>query len=119
MSKKIRFESIVFHFLTEVKRVAENCRSNTEYNNWKKFIDSLKFENVSKDLIKVSWGYPEINETVIDVSKAVLCFRGDNQEFIQKRRLFGMEKEKDAIKIENEKLFKQLVINVSELAKLK
>lgn len=120
MPRKIKYESAVYLFLTEAKKIAEECKfsSRSKYNKWKKFIYSLSFEYISKDLIKISWKYPEINATNIDVSKAILYFRGDNQTYIQKQKDFGIEKGWDKIKNENEKLFKHLAIYVSKLAKL-
>lgn len=122
MAKKVKFESLIFHFLTEAKKIAEeyDSSSNSEYfNKWKYFIYSLEFENISKDHVIISWEYPEINKTVVDVSKAVLYLRGDNQKFIQKQKNLGIDIEKkDIIKLQNKNFFRQLVIDVSKLANL-
>lgn len=120
MPKKIKYESAVFLFLAEAKKIAEECKSfsNSEYNKWKNFVESLSFEYKSKNLIKINWKYPENNSTTIDVSEAILYFHGEKQTFIQKQKKFKIENDKDVIKILNNNFFKQLVIYVSKLAKL-
>ena len=118
MPKKIRYESAVYLFLVEAKKITEGYKSSsiTKYNKLKKFIDSLSFENMSKDVIKISWKYPEINATFINIGKAKLYFRGDNQTFMKKQNDFRIEK--DIIKIQNSIFFNQLVIDVIKDAKL-
>lgn len=114
MTKKIKFESFIYHFLIEANAATPRVPQASR-DAWREFVRGLAFDYQSGDAL-VSWTAPRAGEHRVPYDKAQFYLRGDTPEYRDRQERLGLVQRHDLVHERNQEFFRKIVARVAEEA---